>query len=74
MLDKSVVKQLAIKAGMGIQVCDGDDWSDANFIWFDGDATDFAQAIANYERERLAKKFDEAGWKPYAEVIRGETK
>ena len=39
------------------------------------DLEKFAQAIyalgVKDERERLAKKFDEAGWHPYAEVIRG---
>jgi hypothetical protein len=51
MIDKSVVKRLAVQCGLGIQVKDGDDWSDENFIYFDNDMTAFANAIAAHQRK-----------------------
>jgi len=65
MLDKSVVCNVWWSRP---DFTEQQEWDMDDLLWF-------AQAIyalgVKDERERLAKKFDEAGWHPYAEVIRG---
>lgn len=77
MIDKSVVKQVATECGIKESktrhfVRDGKKFPVSECS--DKGLQDFAQAIyalgVKDERERIAKIFDEAGWHPYAKLIR----
>lgn len=57
-LDKEAIKRLGIQFSFGMQVVDGDDWSDENYIWYDNSLDKVAQAIyalgVKDEREKNA--------------------
>jgi hypothetical protein len=57
-MDKETVKRFGVEHGLGMQVIDGDDWSEANFIWFDNDMTKFAKACCEWQKKQDAQICD----------------